>query len=255
MYNWIKAGCPRDRLIVGIPGYGRAFSSTGDDPLKSYGQAGGASSISSPYLGETGLLAYYEVRDRLVTLTFVDISSQICRKELKEGFKRFWHGQHQIPISFKDGTWIGYDDPESVRNKVGERHKRRRRDPIEPLCKCQYVKREGFAGTMIWSLDMDDFTGKFCRKSRKKRLQRFPLVMAMKEEFERDESTTLSDTTDAVSPTNNNNNTPSNETILLNDDFKAILNQMFEEASSSTPLFFGSFVHVLTIVSSLIPHL
>jgi len=42
----------------------------------------------------------------------------ICKKELKEGFKRYWHNQHQVPISFKDGTWIGYDDPDSVKNKV-----------------------------------------------------------------------------------------------------------------------------------------
>jgi hypothetical protein len=62
MYNWINAGCPRDRLIIGIPGYGRAFIATGDDPLKAYGQPGGVSSISSPYLGESGLLAYYEVK-------------------------------------------------------------------------------------------------------------------------------------------------------------------------------------------------
>jgi hypothetical protein len=62
MYHWIKAGCPRDRLLVGIPGYGRAFTATGDDPLKAYGQPGGVSSISSPYLGESGLLAFYEVK-------------------------------------------------------------------------------------------------------------------------------------------------------------------------------------------------
>lgn len=62
MYNWVQAGCPRDRLVIGIPGYGRAFQATGTDPVAAYGQPGGASSISSPYLGETGLLAFYEVR-------------------------------------------------------------------------------------------------------------------------------------------------------------------------------------------------
>ncbi|CAM4749253.1 unnamed protein product [Rotaria magnacalcarata] len=103
MFNWVEAGCPRDRLNIGIPGYGRAFTADGRDPLKAFGQSGGGSgSVSSPYLGESGLLTYFE----------------ICKKELKEGFKRYWHQQHQIPISFKDGTWIGYDDPDSVRNKV-----------------------------------------------------------------------------------------------------------------------------------------
>ena len=63
MYNWIEAGCPRERLHIGIPGYGRAFSADGRDPFKAFGQGGGGSgSVSSPYLGESGLLAYFEVR-------------------------------------------------------------------------------------------------------------------------------------------------------------------------------------------------
>ena len=63
MYNWIEAGCARDRLNIGIPGYGRAFSADGRDPLKAFGQSGGGSgAVSSPYLGESGLLAYFEVR-------------------------------------------------------------------------------------------------------------------------------------------------------------------------------------------------
>ncbi|CAF3679390.1 unnamed protein product [Rotaria socialis] len=148
-------------LQIGIPGYGRAFTADGRDPLKAFGQSGGGSgSVSSPYLGESGLLTYFE----------------ICKKELKEGFKRYWHQQHQIPISFKDGTWIGYDDPDSVRNK------------------CQYVKREGFGGAMVWTLDMDDFTGQFCRKSKQSSLNKFPLISAIKEEFELDELTTTSST-------------------------------------------------------------
>jgi GH18 family chitinase len=72
MYNWIKAGCPRDRLNIGIPGYGRAFQASGDDPLKAYGQPGGVSSISSPYLGETGLLAYYEVGQFAVSWNLIN---------------------------------------------------------------------------------------------------------------------------------------------------------------------------------------
>jgi hypothetical protein len=81
---------------------------------------------------------------------------------------------------------------------------------------------------MIWALDMDDFSGKFCRKNRKTPLKRFPLVNAMKEEFEKDEITT-SITTISIQTT-----TLSNETILLNEEFKILLDQMFDEASSSS---------------------
>jgi hypothetical protein len=66
MYNWIEAGCSRDRLNIGIPGYGRAFTADGKDPFKAFGQSGGGSgSVSSPYLGESGLLAYFEVKFHL----------------------------------------------------------------------------------------------------------------------------------------------------------------------------------------------
>ena len=78
---------------------------------------------------------------------------------------------------------------------------------------------------MIWALDMDDFSGKFCRKNRKKSLVRFPLISAMKDEFEQDAMTTII-TTPQISTT-----TLSNETILLNEGFRTLLDQMFDEAS------------------------
>jgi len=84
---------------------------------------------------------------------------------------------------------------------------------------------------MIWALDMDDFSGKFCRKNRKKKLIRFPLINAMKDEFENDEQTTQI-TTLSIQTT-----TLSNQTILLNEEFQTLLDQMFEEASSSSSTF------------------
>ena len=80
---------------------------------------------------------------------------------------------------------------------------------------------------MIWALDMDDFSGKFCRKKRKGALKRFPLVMAMKEEFESEQLTS------PISTVPSTTTSLSNETILSSDEFKAVLDQMFQEASSS----------------------
>lgn len=80
---------------------------------------------------------------------------------------------------------------------------------------------------MIWALDMDDFSGKFCQKNRKKRIKRFPLINAMKEVFEEVETTTQMATSLMESTT------LSNETVLLNEEFQTLLDQMFEEASSS----------------------
>ena len=89
---------------------------------------------------------------------------------------------------------------------------------------------------MMWALDMDDFSGKFCRKNRKKPLVRFPLISAMKEEFENDEMTTIM-TTQSIQTT-----TISNETAQINDEFRTLLDQMFDEASSSSKISLSYFV-------------
>ncbi len=110
------------------------------------------------------------------------------------------------------------------------------------LLKCKYVKREGFGGAMLWSLDMDDFSGKFCRKNWRKSLKRFPLINAMKDEFENDEITTQM-TTLSIQTT-----TLSNETILLNEEFRNLLDQMFEEASLSSKIFQSYFILLYILV-------
>ena len=95
-------GCTRDKISIGIPTYGRAFSGSGKDPIKIYGQSGGGGGgISSAYVGEGGIQTYFEV----------------CLR-IKEGYKRYWDPVHHAAIAFKDGTWIGYDDPGSSTEKV-----------------------------------------------------------------------------------------------------------------------------------------
>ena len=47
------------------------------------------------------------------------------------------------PYGVKGLSWLGFDDEESIR------------------IKSEYIKQEGFAGGMVWSIDTDDFHG-FC---------------------------------------------------------------------------------------------
>ena len=57
---WVRLGAPREKLIIGMPTYGRSFTMTNtarfrvNDPASGGGQAG-------VYTREAGFLAYYEV--------------------------------------------------------------------------------------------------------------------------------------------------------------------------------------------------
>lgn len=79
---------------------------------------------------------------------------------------------------------------------------------------------------MVWTLDMDDFNGEFCRKKPK---QKFPLVNAIKQEFELDEMTT---TTISISIQKTTTKILSNETNLFED--LNLLDEIFFNASSSS---------------------
>jgi hypothetical protein len=93
------------------------------------------------------------------------------------------------------------------------------------------VKHEGFGGAMVWTLDMDDFKGEFCRKNKKQSLYQFPLLNAMKDELE------LEDITTTLATTTVETSTVSNQTNLYEQ-----FDQIFSKASLSF-----KFSYLLTI--------
>lgn len=114
----------------------------------------------------------------------------------------------QVPYATKGNQWVGYDDQESVKNKVGfpeatppniagqsgawvcagplgkgPSAQSPHASPKEPtlpaldlLHQVQYLKSKQLAGAMVWALDLDDFRGSFCGQN-----LRFPLTNAIKE--------------------------------------------------------------------------
>ena len=117
---WTNNGCPKDKIILGIPTFGRSFTLHNPDkngigaPIKGVGTAG-------PWTA-AGMLGYNEICINKWPHTF------------EENQKAFY--------AFKGDQWVGYDDVESVK------------------IKCEYINQKKLGGAMFWSLDTDDFLGK-----------------------------------------------------------------------------------------------
>ncbi|XP_029418045.1 chitotriosidase-1 isoform X2 [Nannospalax galili] len=75
-----------------------------------------------------------------------------------------WKEKHRIkdqkvPYVFQGNQWVGFDDMESFKAKVS------------------YLKRKGLGGAMVWTLDLDDFTGSFCNQGQ------YPLIRMLQQEL------------------------------------------------------------------------
>ncbi|KAM9005008.1 chitotriosidase-1 isoform X1 [Sarcophilus harrisii] len=123
---WLEKGVPPNKMILGMPTYGRSFtlSSPSDTGVGAPASGAGTPGV---FTKEGGTLAFYEVCT-LKGATFHTIEEQ------------------KVPYAVQGNQWVGFDDVESFKTKVG------------------YLKQKGLGGAMVWALDMDDFKGTFCKK-------------------------------------------------------------------------------------------
>ncbi|MBX9254517.1 phosphatidylinositol-specific phospholipase C domain-containing protein [Desmonostoc muscorum CCALA 125] len=124
---YLNAGIPTSKIVLGLPSYGRSFkvssplSLASNGPGKAYSSAGPAGVAT----GIPGILAYYEIADRIAT----------------GDLKRQWHESTLTPYAYKsqNGEWISYDDAESIGYKTS------------------YLIEQGLAGAMYWAIGLDKF--------------------------------------------------------------------------------------------------
>uniref|UniRef100_A0A3Q3JHE2 Acidic mammalian chitinase n=1 Tax=Monopterus albus TaxID=43700 RepID=A0A3Q3JHE2_MONAL len=53
-----------------------------------------------------------------------------------------------VPYAITENQWVGFDDKDSLDRKVS------------------YIKTNNFGGATVWSLDLDDFRGQFCKQGK-----------------------------------------------------------------------------------------
>ncbi|XP_076659481.1 chitinase-3-like protein 1 [Halictus rubicundus] len=121
---WLSKGAPADKLVVGIPSYGRSFTlaNPGNNDVGAPTTGAGA---AGPYTRQPGMLGYNE----------------ICESMRQGGWTVRRQNEQRVPYAVKGNLWVGYDDVESV----GE--------------KCDYINKLNLGGVMLWSVETDDFRG------------------------------------------------------------------------------------------------
>jgi len=132
--DWVTAymvsqGMPKDKLVLGIPTYGRSFTLT---DASNHGLGAPATKgVKGRYTGEAGFLSYYEICD------MIKAGAQVYDIE----------GQHAKYL-VHNNQWVGYENVDTVKAKA-----------------C-YAKQHDFGGVMFWALPLDDFGGSSCGQGR-----------------------------------------------------------------------------------------
>ena len=115
-------GAPANKLVLGIPTYGRSWTVTGTNMSPPVSATGAG--IAGPITAAAGSLGYQE----------------ICLNILNHGWTLV-EDNTRGPYAYDSGTnqWVGYDTISSVATKAA------------------YISSKGLAGAMFWDLATDDF--------------------------------------------------------------------------------------------------
>lgn len=119
---WLQGGCPADKVVLGVPLFGRTYLL--DTPEgNSVGSPTIGAGSAGEYTNEPGYLGYCEICAMLPNMTIR------------------WDEKAQCPYAFNAVEWIGYEDERSLRAKI------------------DWAVEKRLAGIYAFSLDLDDYRG------------------------------------------------------------------------------------------------
>lgn len=119
--NYLANGVPANKLVLGMPFYGRGW---GGAPSTGNGQYQVSAGISSTGTWEKGSYDFYDLEANYIN---------------KNGYTRYWNNTSKVPYLYNPSTqtYISYDDVESLGYKTS------------------YLKSKGLAGAMFWETSGD----------------------------------------------------------------------------------------------------
>ncbi|CAH0715008.1 unnamed protein product, partial [Brenthis ino] len=121
---WLSQGCPPEKLVLGLPLFGRTFElvTAIENGVRAPSRGPG---IAGPYTATKGLIGYNE----------------LCQKLLTETWDLHYDSLAKVPYAVQGRNWISYDDVDSLTLKV------------------KYALQLNITSVMLWSIETDDFLG------------------------------------------------------------------------------------------------
>ncbi|KYM85390.1 Chitotriosidase-1 [Atta colombica] len=150
----LEKGASADKVVLGIPTYGRSYTLFNQDATELGSPADGPGTEGEA-TREKGYLAYYEICESIADSDEWEVVQP--------------NPKAMGPYAFKDNQWVGYDDEDIVKLKA------------------HYVNEKKLGGIMFWSIDNDDFRGKCHGRP-------YPLIEAAKEALLTDNRNTIDKT-------------------------------------------------------------
>jgi chitinase len=120
--NYLSHGVPANKIVLGIPVFGRSYAGVA---ASGPGQAFSAVGSPGPSTRQPGLLAYYEIADLITNQLLVFGVDQITSTV--------------YGYSHQNQQWVSFDSPETVRIKA------------------QMAKEKHLKGVVLWAVDMDEY--------------------------------------------------------------------------------------------------
>jgi len=149
--HYIDLGAPTNKIVLGMPLYGRGFTLEDKDNNGLYCPAKDGIP-KGPYTRQIGIWGFQEIQQAF----HGDIKANL--PDAVGQWTSVVDDCYKAPYAFNGPYWIGYDDVESISHKV------------------QYANFLNLAGAMVWSADTDDFLGTYFNG-------KFPMLRAINEEF------------------------------------------------------------------------